>query len=503
MSQIALRSPLVLGLVCVVCAAGGLALTSPEMGLGWDEIVYVSQYAPSTPAAFFSAPRSRGVALLVAPVVMVTDSTVLLRYWLSGAAATALFLGYLPWLRLVPRPAVVLGAVGGYATLWITLFYAGAAMPNHYSAMAGVSAVGWYLWVARGGRGRLALAGSLAVAGLVRPGDAFWLVLPLIVATLAVPAWRRADLFAVIVGGSFAGVLAWLVEAHLRFGGILERVHRAGEIQGGTGLTFSLRETASALDGPLLCRPCTGDTVAAPALLWWCALPVLVIAGVWAARRARLSALAWLPCAVGVSLAVTYILLIDYSAPRFLLPTYALLALPAVWGLLAVIDVVRGRLGRRRPRLVLGAALGAALAGHLAVQVLITAHWADSHRETRRDWERIARTVRAAGIRPPCLLTGTEAIPIAYYAGCASAAPSGNNATHTRDHLIAETYRVPSALLTKNGAAPPAWAATWRHHAVPGTGTDSTWVVHVPEWTPLRAAPGVADRGTPPENPTR
>lgn len=40
-----------------------LVLVVPGLGLGWDETVYVSQVSPQAPAAFFSAPRARGITL--------------------------------------------------------------------------------------------------------------------------------------------------------------------------------------------------------------------------------------------------------------------------------------------------------------------------------------------------------------------------------------------------------------------------------------------------------
>ena len=139
----------VVGAVCTVFAVAGLTLVPPWLGLGWDEVVYVSQYDPRNPAAFFSAPRSRGVSLLAAPVVLVTDSVVALRVWLAAAAAVAMGAAFWPWLRLYPRSGVVPLAAFGYASLWVSLFYAAAAMPNHYTAMAAVGAVGWFLVAVR------------------------------------------------------------------------------------------------------------------------------------------------------------------------------------------------------------------------------------------------------------------------------------------------------------------------------------------------------------------
>ncbi|TDQ51555.1 hypothetical protein [Actinorugispora endophytica] len=470
-----------LGAVCAAFAAAGLLLVPIGLGLGWDEVVYVSQYDPRNPAAFFSAPRSRGVSLLAAPVVLATGSVPVLRAWLACAAALAMLAGFWPWLRLWPTPVVAPLAALGYATLWVSLFYTASAMPNHYTAMAAVGAVGWFLAAARGRgpRGALAALGAmLVVAGLMRPSDAFWLAAPLGAAALAVPAWRRPGLVAAVAVGALAGVAPWLVEAQAVYGGVLERLVRAGEIQGGTEPTFALAHSVATLDGPLLCRPCDGDAVRWPALLWWAALVPLVALGVASARRARRAA-GLLPVAVAASMSFTYLFLIDYSAPRFLLPVYALLAVPAAAGTVRLWSAAN-----RRTRPALGAGLAVALAGHLLIQGVIVTHWAASHTAARQEYARLADALHGAGLRPPCLLTGDEAVPIAYYAGCASAAPSGSNATHSLDGLLTLGRTVPFGLLDRGGS-PPDWAADWRALPVGPAPDPRAWVLYVPEWSPV------------------
>ncbi|KUP97560.1 hypothetical protein AC529_06250 [Thermobifida cellulosilytica TB100] len=470
-----------LGAVCAAFAVAGLTLVPPWLGLGWDEVVYVSQYDPRNPAAFFSAPRSRGVSLLAAPVVLATDSVVALRLWLAAAGAAAMFAAFWPWLRLWPHGSVAPLAAAGYASLWVSLFYAAAAMPNHYTAMAAVGAVGWFLTAVRAPASRAALpalAAMLAVAGLMRPSDAFWLAAPLGLAALAVPAWRRAPLVAAVAAGALAGVAPWLVEAELSYGGVLERLERAAEIQGGTGWTLSAWYVLTSLDGPLLCRPCDEDLVRWPALLWPIALGVLVVFGVLGAHREGRGALGWLPVAVAASMSVTYLFLLSYAAPRFLLPVYALLALPAAAGL-------RDAWAATRPALrpALGAGLAVAVAGHLLIQGAVLTHWATTHLAARQDYARLAGELREAGLRPPCLLTGDDAIPVAYYAGCASAAPSGNNATHSLEELLALGRTVPFGLLVKDGG-PPGWAADWSARPVGPADDPYAWVLYVPEWSP-------------------
>ncbi|GAB2878894.1 hypothetical protein GCM10022245_12670 [Streptomyces mayteni] len=386
-----------------------LLLVPPTLALGWDEIVYVSRWPEFGPAAPFSAPRSRGVPLLVAPVAAVTDSVVALRCYLAAAAGLALYLGYRPWAALLPGRAVLPAAAAAYGTLWFALFYGGAAMPNHYVAMAAVGAVGACV------RGRwTALALAVAAAGLMRASDAVWLALPLF-------AWPRraglAPLVAGVGGGLLAGVGPWLVEAELGFGGVWARLREASEIQGGTGLTFSLLEHAAALDGPLLCRPCEGDHVSWPMLGWWLLLPPLTAAGLYATRRARPEARAAVRLAVGTagSLAFTYLFLIDYAATRFLLPAYALLAVPAALGL----RYLAARLSSRAVPL----GLTALALAQLAVQFDTLRTHARIQERARADWERVAEALRAHDVHPPCVLGGGQAIPVAHTLGCRAAEP--------------------------------------------------------------------------------
>ncbi|PCG84122.1 hypothetical protein CIB93_20745 [Streptomyces sp. WZ.A104] len=59
---------IVCGAFCLVSAAP-VPLTLP---LGWDEIVYASRFTPYGPATPFSAPRTRGVPLLLTGTLMPT-----------------------------------------------------------------------------------------------------------------------------------------------------------------------------------------------------------------------------------------------------------------------------------------------------------------------------------------------------------------------------------------------------------------------------------------------
>ncbi|MER5259036.1 hypothetical protein [Streptomyces sp. NPDC002855] len=458
---------------CAAFALLSAALVPFTLSLGWDEIVYASRFPPYAPATPFSAPRTRGVPVLIAPVAAWSDSVVLLRVWLTLLATAALYLGFRPWLRvLAHRPAAVGVAAGLYGSLWFALFYANAAMPNHYTAMGITAAVGLFLGA---GPGRLALAGiaaGLALAALMRPNDGAAVAAALLLAALAVPVWRTRGRIIAVAGGVAAGLLPWIVEAYVRFGGVRERLTDASDVQGGLRPLAAIEAQFTALDGPLLCRPCDADRLRVPAAEWWILLPLLVAAGLWAVRRAvdgseRATRRAlWLAVAVALAAALPYLLLVPYGAPRFLLPAHALLAVPAAVGVLAVAD---------RARRALTVALAVLLVAHLAVQLPLTFGNARIQTGARGDWARITDVLYAQGVRAPCLLKGnTSVIPIAYVSGCSAA--------HRDDR------RRPAALVLRE-KEPPRWARDWRRHPVPDT--------YAPGWTVFLPPPAAgANRST-------
>ncbi|MEU5580354.1 hypothetical protein ABZ791_14890 [Streptomyces huasconensis] len=500
-----------------------MPLTLP---LGWDELVYASRYSPYAPATPFSAPRTRGVPFLIAPVATWSDSVVLLRVWLTLLATAALYLGFRPWLRAARRPWAAPVAAALYGSLWITLFYANEAMPNHYTAMGAVGAVGLFLWPRQSLLTCTGIATGIALATLMRPNDGFAIGLPLLIAALLFPAWRgRSRVLAVLVGLG-AGALPWAVEAYVRFGGVLERLTEASEVQGDLRPLLSFVHHLTVIDGPLLCRPCDNDSVRPVAAEWWVLLALLVTAGLWALRRtggraearptphpagpvapppasgtapaglaappapsatapARPAAAlpppppvtapatplrdALLALATGLAIALPYFVLVPYATPRFLLPTHALFAPTAAIGLLALLRLARAV----RPRWVGVVVPALVLGGHLTVQAALAHGNAKIQGDARRDWARIAETLEQHGVgngtspgtAAPCLLNGnTSVIPLAHTAGCA---PGGG----------LDDPRRPTALVMR-GAAPPEWARDWPRHAVPDTYMRG-WAIHV------------------------
>ncbi|HEX6519060.1 MAG TPA: hypothetical protein VF070_03480 [Streptosporangiaceae bacterium] len=432
----------------VAFVAAELLFVSPRMGLSWDETVYVSQVSGHAAAAWFDPARARGVPLLVAPVAYLTGSVVALRVYLSVLAGVGLVLALLVWRPL--RPAWVLALAGtAFGGLWVAQYYGPQAMPDMWSAVGALAAVGFFLR-----KSLTALGGCVAFVALMRPGDAVFLAVPLLAAVVVVRSWRRWELAAAVIGGLAAGGAEWVIEAVVRFGGVLARLHAAGAEQSGFGLHFGAAlDELKALNGPTLCRPCTIGYRQPELDLWWLLLPVLVVLGVLAARRAPadlrppLLGSALLPAVCGVCLAAQYLFMIDYAAPRFLLPAYAVLAIPVADGLGWLITGVRPDL-----RVAMAALVVCFMFAQLAAQHVVLDHEAGGTVTFHHDYSVIAARLAAVGVRPPCLVSGAQYIPIAFYAGCASTGSAGR-----------------PAVLVGSGHKPPPFARHWHAYRVRGT----------------------------------
>ncbi|MFJ7147340.1 hypothetical protein ACIQVT_03935 [Streptomyces sp. NPDC100445] len=459
-----------LAAVAAVFALAQLFLVGPGTGLGWDETVYVSQVSAHAPASFFSAPRARGVSLLVAPVAAWSSSTVLLRSYLAVLSGLALYLALRAWRDLFPvRVLALAGAL--FASLWVTLFYGPQAMPNYWVAVGALTAVACFL---RAGSDRAALAGLAASAALMawmRPTDAVWAAVPLLVLGAARRRWRP---LLVLLAGLAAGAAEWVIEAYARYGGLARRLADGSAIQGGLGWHLAVVDQVRSLGGRTLCRPCDSAAPHPALTAWWFALPLLAALGLVVAVRARRTAATALPLACAATAAFPYLFLIGYAAPRFLLPAYALLAVPVADALVHLVTAARPA---RRP--VVLALVCAGLAAHLAVQLAVVVHTARGTAAAHRAWSRTGTELNRLGVRAPCLVTGEDALPVAFLAGCASAATAGPNANATADSISRTARHLPVATLVRPGSRPPGYARGWT--SVPLGGVQLFHVVPPPQ----------------------
>ncbi|MGP4047985.1 hypothetical protein [Streptomyces sp. 2A115] len=443
-----------------------LVLVVRGLGLGWDETVYVSQVGPQAPAAFFSAPRARGITYLVGPVAALTTSTLALRVYLALLSGCGLFGALWVWRRILP-PQLLAVAGALFASLWVTVFYGPQAMPNLWVAYGALAAVGCFLRAVRDPGDRRALIGlvaAVAFTALMRPTDAVWLALSLAVAAVLMRAKRRPLLLVMLAVGMALGWVEWVVEAYVRYDGLFARLRRASEIQGHLGAYFAVDDHVRALAGRTLCRPCDVSWRHPVTGLWFLALPPLVAGGVRSAARTRHRGGILLAAGAGLALAAPYLFTVGYAAPRFLLPAYSLLSLPVA---LCLIRVWRVR-SSWRPAVV--ALLVVAVFAHLAIQYRLLEGMVDRVRADTADRTRIAAGLRAQGVRPPCVITGDEAIRVAFRTGCASRQPGGHDASITPDGLAAAALRQPVAVLVAGERRPPAYARHWRMHPLPDLG---------------------------------
>ncbi|MEV5985481.1 hypothetical protein AB0L85_10705 [Streptomyces sp. NPDC052051] len=458
--------PPLIAFVAVAFTLAQLALVRPGMGLGWDETVYVSQVSGHAPAAYFSAPRARGVSLLVAPITSWSSSTALLRVYLAVLSGAALYFALRAWRGLFPGRVLALGGAF-FASLWVTVFYGPQAMPNYWVAIGALAATGCFLRAQADSTDRAALWGLAANAALMawmRPTDAVWTTLPLFVLLVLVRRWRRPLPFLALAGGLAAGALEWVVEAYVAYGGLARRLSDGSQAQGGLGWHLALLDQMRSLGGRALCRPCAGAMPYPLVTAWWFVLPLLAaLAAAMAVGRAGRTSRTLVPLACAATAAIPYLFLIGYAAPRFLLPAYALLAIPVADALLHLVTAPDGR--RRRIVSVL-VALG--LVVHLGVQLTVLHGLVERTTADRHTWSRIAADLHRLGLRSPCLLTGEEAIPIAFYAGCSSAATSGNNTNSTAAAIADTARRVPTAHLGTTTGRRPSYTRGWTAYTVEG-----------------------------------
>jgi hypothetical protein len=459
------------GLIAAVAGAFALAqlvLVRPGMGLGWDETVYVSQISAHAPAAYFSAPRARGISLLVAPVTWWSSSTALLRVYLAVLSSAALFAALRVWRGLFPPRVIALGGAL-FASLWVTLFYGPQVMPNYWVAIGALAGTGCFLRAHADSTDRAALWGLAAGTALMtwmRPTDGAWTTAPLLALALFHPRWRRLRLLLALVGGLVAGAAEWIIEAYVDYGSLLHRLAEGSRIQGGLGWSIAIGDQLRSLGGRALCRPCTGSPPNPAVTAWWFVLPLLAVLAAVIALRARRPAppsRTLVPLACAVTAAFPYLFMIGYAAPRFLLPAYALLAIPVADTLLHLVTAPDGRW---RPVTATLVAIG--LGGHLAVQYAVLDRTVARNTADRRGWSRTAAELHRLGVRPPCLLTGNEAVPIAFYTGCSSAATSGSNANSTAAGIARTAQRMPVAYLGTLAGRPPSYTRGWSVHSVDG-----------------------------------
>ena len=469
------RQPIwALAAVAVAHGMAPIVLLGPHWGFGIDETIYLSQLNAHVPAGLFSAPRARGTTFVAAPVTELTSSVTVVRFWLAALSAVGLFLAYRPWLRIRGGYVVPVGALL-FTSVWPVVYYGFEAMPNEWVAFAVLAATGHVIAFLRDGRTRhlVWIVLAMALTALFRPSDAGFATAGLVIACIVIEAPRRLRLLAAAaaVAGTLLGVAEWVIEAFTSFGGPAARVHAAQAEQGGGGLHFSGLAQARSLAGPLLCRAgCHAD---APVIfrLWWALGAALIVAAVVRARHRLRQGPELAVVLVALATAAQYVLTVGYAAPRFLIPAYALLALPCAYALVGLLARAR----RGRTRTVLAGALLAVLLAHLAVQVdVVLVHVKPPVARFDHRMRADAAALHALGVRRRCIVLGQpgDNEALAYAAGCSN--------VPTRAASVRRLRALGRDVVWLGPTPPPArYGSGWRRVVLPWPGAGTAQVAYV------------------------
>jgi len=79
----------------------------------------------------------------------------------------------------------------------------------------------------------------------------------------------------------------------------------------------------------------------------------------------------------------------------------------------------------------------------------------------------VADVLAGQGLRPPCVVSGAEAIRIAFRTGCASRQNGGHDGSITAAGLTDLARARPVAVVVTGVATPPPYARTWRLQRLP------------------------------------
>ena len=447
-------------------------LTSPlRMKLGWDETVYASQISQHVPIMPWAAERARGMPLLLAPVTLVTESTFAFRCYVTVLAGTALFLALLAWRGT--RPGWQLGVAGViFGGLGVAQVQAYQLFPNYWIAMGCLAGAGLTARAIRNGGASWPVLAALLVAAaftaLMRPIDAVAAFAPLILLALLALRVRAIPVVLAAAGGLVIGVGEWVVEAYMYFGGPSARLKSATSAVGGTHL--NLLTNLRILDGD------TTNTVRAASLpgypgatgwthpwllVWWAALLLLIILGVLAARRTGGWWFALVPVIPAVCIYLQYSLVVRDNM-RYLLPAWALLAVPAADGIAWLAVAVRPRI--QTAGLMATAVIVAFLAVELVSQhALAVTRDAGLAISTRQD-ATAAAALKRLGVHAPCVVTSVphaNPMPVAYYANCAYV---------DGQHSVGALRGNQVVVLVPGRGQPWKYAMHWSRHKVAGQG---------------------------------
>jgi hypothetical protein len=413
-----LLSPDSLFWLVLVSAAFLVAELTPallRMPLGADEITYIARTSVHASGVSLPPVHGQGMGLLAAPVTLFTMSLTAIRVWMSVLSAIGLFLAVLCWRGLRPVWVLALAELV-LASLAITQNSGVQVYPDWWGALGLLALTGLFLHAVNGTmRARVVLPliglASLIIV-LMRPQNIVFLMGPVILACLVVRNWRNLRVLTAMAVGTAFGFVEWLAGADLWFGGLTERIKLAGQEPPPLHVYFALGTQVRYLNGGWYCSSgCTGWAVPYETP-WWIAFLAVAVLGLWAGwHRSSMKASSALAGATALWVFLLYAFLVPFGAPRYLLPTLALMAILVADGI--VWALTESRAEWRRPAAVLACLF---LLGGIFSQRVILQHQA--YNQTKgRQFQAQAAELEKIGVHAPCVIDNTS---IAYYIGCSA-----------------------------------------------------------------------------------
>lgn len=375
--------------------------------LTYDEAIYLSQVYPDVASLRFSAPRSRGITWLLAPVAVFEPSVGIVRAYAVALSAGMFFVAFRAWQPVLGRRVLLAAALFGGC--WLTLFYGAELYPNLPVALGAVAATGYlarHLTADGPAWPSLALAAAAtAFVTLIRPVDGTLLAVALALAVITRQVRVLAIRWAAIGGAMLVAWVPWVVEAYQSYGGLRERFEDAS-VNVGSGdlgpfdiVWRHLLLTEGPLHGPDM------DTLPVVGALSWLLLAAGVLAASWHGLRRHPELRA--PVLAALAFAAEYVLITSVVTARFLLPVYALAAI-CVAATVPSITSARVR--------TVGAVI---LVAWLGWNVAIAASVNETEDNKRSQRLALGKALRTHANGRECVLIGQGNYPeIAFAAGC-------------------------------------------------------------------------------------
>jgi hypothetical protein len=400
--------------VAVAFLAAELTPALLRMPLGTDEITYIARTSVRVSGVMLPPVHGQGAGLLAAPVTLVTESLLAIRLWMAVLSAVGLFLAMLCWRGL--RPMWVLALAGLIlASLAITQDSGVQIYPDWWGALGVLALTGLVLQAVGGTmRGRIVLP-VIAVASFVivvmRPQNLVFIMGPAILAVLVVPRWRQLRILAAMAAGTALGFLEWIIGAYVWYGGLAARLHEAGQEPPAFRLYFSLGTQVKVLSGPWYCVPPTGchGWVMPWESVWWVVFLGVSVLGLAVCWRTAARASAVLAAVTAIWVIALYVFLVPFGAPRYIMPSLALMSVLAA-------DAVAWLLTRARWRKAAVAFACVFLISGIISQRFVVQQLAAAEHAGRPFLAKADR-LHDMGVQPPCVVGSTA---VAYYLGCSA-----------------------------------------------------------------------------------